>query len=75
MIIRSIHLQEGAFEKDICFDDGVNLVHSARNSRGKTTLMRFILYGLGYSIPGTKKIRFPRCHVKLTISIEHLGEA
>lgn len=74
MIIRSIHLQEGTFEKDICFDDGVNLVHSARNSRGKTTLMRFILYGLGYSIPGTKKIRFQRCHVKLTIFIEYLGE-
>lgn len=74
MIIRSVHLQEGIFEKDICFDDGVNLIHSARNSRGKTTLMRFILYGLGYNIPGTKKIHFGRCHVKIAVFVEHLGE-
>lgn len=73
MIIISIHLQEGTFDRHIYFDDGVNLIHSARNSCGKTTLMRFILYGLGFNIPGTKKIHFGRCQVKITLYVERLG--
>lgn len=67
MIFKSIHLKEGLFERFINFSDGVNLVYSKNNSSGKTTLLRLILYGLGYSIPNTRKIRFAQCEVTLTI--------
>lgn len=33
-----------------------NLIWSQSNSKGKTTLIRFILFSLGYDIPSTKKI-------------------
>lgn len=63
MIIKSIHLQEGLFKRDIFFSTGINLIHSERNSCGKTTLLRFILYGLGYNIPNTRNIKFDGCNV------------
>ncbi len=37
--------------------DGLNLITSEKNSQGKTTLLRFILHGLGYAVPATKGIR------------------
>ena len=32
------------------------MIYSIHNSRGKTTLIRFILYALGYQIPATEGI-------------------
>ena len=57
MIFRSIRIKEGMAEREISFSSGVNLIHSKKNSCGKTTLLRFMLYSLGYNIPSTKKIR------------------
>ena len=74
MIFKSIHLREGLYEKKIEFSKGVNLIHSNKNSRGKTTLLRFILYALGYSIPNTRKIKFNQCEVELIIESEKNGE-
>ena len=54
----SIYIKEGIYQKKIDFKDGVNLIFSKKNSRGKTTLLRILLYGLGYSIPNTKKMKF-----------------
>ena len=65
----SIHLQEGFFEKKIDFSARNNLITSDGNSRGKTTLLRFLLYGLGYQIPSTKLINFNKCFVELRIEI------
>lgn len=73
MIFRAIHLREGMFERTIVFSDKTNLIHSDKNSGGKTTLLRFILYGLGYSIPNTRKIKFENCEVTLEIESERLG--
>ncbi len=73
MIIKSIHLKEGLYERKINFSDTVNLIHSNANSCGKTTLLRFILYGLGYNIPNTKKIKFEYCEVILTIDTKNEG--
>lgn len=67
MIITSIHLKEGMFERKIDFTSSANLIYSSKNSCGKTTLLRFILYGLGYNIPNTRNIKFNNCMVKLTI--------
>lgn len=73
MIFKSIHLKEGFFERTIKFSEGVNLIHSEKNSCGKTTLLRFMLYALGYNIPNTRKIKFERCEVELEIECELAG--
>lgn len=73
MIFKSIHLKEGFFERTIKFSEGVNLIHSEKNSCGKTTLLRFMLYALGYNIPNTRKIKFDRCEVEIEIECEMAG--
>lgn len=74
MIIRSIHLKEGLFSRFVEFSDNANLIHSKQNSKGKTTLLRFLLYSLGYNIPNTRKIKFERCEVETVIFTEKIGE-
>lgn len=74
MIIRSIHVKEGFSERTIDFSDKVNLIHSDKNSKGKTTLLRFLLYSLGYNIPNTKKIKFDRCEVNTNLICEPSGD-
>ncbi|MFI3174380.1 MAG: hypothetical protein R3Y53_04150 [Bacillota bacterium] len=74
MIFKSIHLKEGFFERYINFTSGVNLIYSENNSSGKTTLVRFILYALGYNIPNTRKIKFSDCEVTLKLSCKTVGE-
>jgi hypothetical protein len=49
------------------FDMGTNLVYSEKNSRGKTSLIRLILYSLGYAIPSTKGIEFPKLNLEIRI--------
>ena len=74
MIFQSIHIKEGLSERKVDFVNGVNLIHSDRNSRGKTTLVRFLLYSLGYNIPNTRKIKFDRCEVTAHLSCESCGD-
>ena len=69
MIFKSIIIREGFFSRKIDFDENVNLIFSKKNSRGKTTLLRFILYSLGYNIPNTKNIKFEQCDVETVINI------
>jgi len=73
VIFKSIRLKEGFIQRKITFTEGVNLIHSKKNSRGKTTLLRLILYALGYNIPNTKKIKFSNCEVELVIDCETSG--
>lgn len=70
MIFQSIRIKEGMSERSIDFSRGVNLIHSSQNSCGKTTLLRFMLYALGYNIPSTKKIKFNRCEVEVRLKCE-----
>ena len=74
MIFRSIQIKEGMAERHIDFTEGVNLIFSKENSKGKTTLVRFMLYSLGYNIPNTRKIKFDRCEVVSRLSCEKAGE-
>ena len=74
MIIQSIRIKEGFAERTFDFTDSVNLIFSKENSKGKTTLLRFILYSLGYNIPNTRKIRFDRCEVVTTIHVDNVGK-
>ncbi len=44
-----------------------NLIWSQSNSKGKTTLIRFILFSLGYDVPSTKKVNMKSYITKLEI--------
>jgi len=71
MKFKSIHLKEGFFERNVVFSENNNLIYSEINSTGKTTLLRFLLYSIGYNIPNTKNIKFENCTV--TTHIEDNG--
>ena len=68
MIFHSLKITEGLFERHIYLSDKSNLIYSKKNSTGKTTLMRFFLYSLGYPVPSTKNIRFDKCVTEATIT-------
>ncbi|QNQ80519.1 hypothetical protein [Lactobacillus sp. PV034] len=44
------------------------LVYSTKNSVGKTTLLRLILYALGYNVPSTKGLNFKNLSLNLKLS-------
>ena len=68
MIVNSLLIKDGYFEKKYEFDNGFNLIHSDPNSVGKTTLLRSLIYAMGYPIPGTK--RFPLTKPEFTLNIQ-----
>ena len=63
----SLKIKEGLFERSFSFSDGFNLIHSDENTRGKTTLLRFLLYSIGYPIPSTRNISFETCEVESVV--------
>lgn len=54
MRIEYLIIRQGVFEKRFDFSNGNTLIFSKENSVGKTTLLRTILFALGFNIPGTK---------------------
>lgn len=56
MNIERITISENSISKTYKFRKGMNLIHSKENSMGKTTMIRFLLYALGYQIPETEGI-------------------
>ena len=54
-------------QKIFTFAPGVNVVFSKKNSVGKTTLLRLLMYALGYPIPNTRGIRFSDYETILTV--------
>jgi len=44
--------------KEVDINSDITIFHSAENTTGKTTLMRAILYTLGFSIPNTELVKF-----------------
>lgn len=74
MIIKKIKITEGFFEKTFEFSDRNNLIFSKFNSSGKTTLLRCILYGLGYKIPPTKHFKFNKCTTELFLKETKTGD-
>ena len=70
MRFNSIRLKEANDERLICFSATNNLIHSSNNSKGKTTLLRMLLYSLGFNIPNTKNIKFENCEVDVNITLD-----
>ena len=57
MKINSIYIERGDEKRSFIFNPNINLIYSKENSKGKTTLLRLILFGLGYNIPATDGIK------------------
>lgn len=66
-----IRLREAGDERTIMFSEKNNLIYSKENSKGKTTLLRLLLYSLGYNIPNTKNIRFEDCIVESQVTLDN----
>lgn len=71
MIFNSIKITEGNIQRLIEFSDKNNLIHSISNSKGKTTLLRLLLYSIGFSIPNTKHIKFEDLEIESTITLDN----
>lgn len=63
MIIKSLKIQDTVYD----FSDKSTLIHSSLNSKGKTSLIRLILYALGYPIPSTNKLNFSKLDTQIEI--------
>ena len=51
MNVLSLKIAEGFLETEIKFNKSFNLIYSKNNSVGKTTLLRCLLYAMGFNIP------------------------
>ena len=67
MILLEIRISLGSSQKTIQFSEKSNLIFSNLNSCGKTTLLRFILYCIGYSVPSLKGLDMDECIVRMKV--------
>lgn len=58
MKINYLTIEYDRIIKTFNFESNFNLIYSDKNSVGKSTLLRFLFYSLGYNIPSTRKIKF-----------------
>jgi hypothetical protein len=70
MKILHLHLQEGFFYRDINFTERT-LFFSKENSQGKTTLMRLILFALGFKVPSIAGINFYEVSTNISILVQN----
>lgn len=66
-----LKVEEGLKYSEFSFSNKTNLIYSKENSQGKTTLIRLLLYALGYPIPSTKGMDFSKCITTLNIVNEN----
>lgn len=57
-------------DKKFDFANGNTLIYSNKNSVGKTTLIRILLYSMGYNVPSTKGLSFKKLNLKLQIDCD-----
>lgn len=82
MKILSITMRDGLMSGEYVFGD-LTVIHSSRNSVGKTTLLRSILFALGYPIPATRGLNFNRvefsiqvvCYNGKRVEISRIGDS
>jgi len=72
MNFKSIKISVGNFYKEIDFSEKVNLIYSKKNTVGKTTLLRLMLYAIGFSIPSTRKLKFEKCELSCKIESKNV---
>ena len=71
MIINSFSIKkekgDSFEEKELVFSNSRNEFYSPNNSTGKTTLMRIMLYAMGFDCSGTRKVPFPPLYTQIKI--------
>lgn len=67
IIFNSITIKYGLEKKCINFSKKNNLIYSKDNSVGKSSLLRLLIYSLGYDVPSTKMIKFANLELELNI--------
>lgn len=68
MIIRKLEIEEGLiYQSKDSFSEKINLIHSERNSCGKSTFLRLLFFSLGYQIPNMKGMNFSGISTSLII--------
>lgn len=74
MVIKSLKIQENLinYSYDV-FSEKRNLIHSQKNSRGKSTFLRLLFYSLGYQIPNMKGMKFS--DIQTTVILEEKDKA
>ena len=65
-------LKNGLLRKEFSFSKKTNLIYSTKNSCGKTTFIRSILYALGYGIPSTKGLPFKKMEFELIVESKNI---
>ena len=68
MIIKKLKVDDKTFP----FDPQKTLITSKVNSVGKTSLLRMLLYSLGYKIPSTKGLNFNKMYFITEININKI---
>ena len=69
MKIKSLHLRDGLSAGFYEFGN-ISVVFSNHNKAGKTTLLRCILYALGYPIPSMRNLDFAKMEFTLSIQTD-----
>ena len=69
MKIKSLHLRDGLSTGYYEFG-GISVVFSNHNKVGKTTLLRCLLYALGYQIPSMRGLDFAKMEFTLSIQTD-----
>ena len=70
MIINNLIIRMGLFKKTFPFSDKSNIIYSTANSVGKTTLLRVLLYSLGYNVPGTKRFPIEKYEYEVSLTLD-----
>ena len=73
MRLTTLIVKQGFFEKTFSFSNKTNIIYSKKNGCGKTTLIRLLLYALGFNIPNTKNLKFDCLEINLILEHEVLG--
>ena len=68
MKIQSLKIRDGMYYGEYDFTD-LTVIFSQHNRVGKTTLLRCLLYALGYQIPSTRGISFERMNFEIKIKL------
>lgn len=67
MIFKELRIEGKVFK----FSAKTNLIYSSKNSKGKTSLVRLILYSLGYPVPSTKGFDFSKLDIEAKIVVKN----
>ena len=66
MLIKLLRIQDGLTSRTYDFS-ALTVVHNVHNGVGKTTLLRCLLYALGYAVPSMKGLRFEKLEFTLSV--------